>query len=75
MSDNEQTWKYQHVYAIVRVDDYGGYDIELRNRIAVKKVVWTQDVAEREVERLNQLNGPKGALYFWQVTRLEQRYP
>jgi hypothetical protein len=72
---SDAPWKYPQVYAIVRIDDYGGPNIELRHLIAVKKVVWTQDVAEREVKRLNRLNAPKGCLYFWQVTRLEQIDP
>jgi hypothetical protein len=37
--------------------------------VTVKAVVETQETAESEVARLNQLNAAKGCLYFWQTTR------
>ena len=65
--------KYDHVFAIVRVDTYDELEVPLENAVIVKKVVWTQYDAEAEVERLNRLNKDKGCVYFWQVTRLERR--
>jgi hypothetical protein len=38
--------------------------------ITVKEVVWTEEAVSREVERLNRLNSDKGAIYFWQLTRV-----
>lgn len=61
-----------HVFAIIRIDAFQPPDVPLESKITVKKVVWTQEIAEQEVERLNKLNTAKGALYFWQITRLEK---
>jgi hypothetical protein len=63
---------YDHVYAIVRVDEFQGPEAAWENKVTVKKVVWSAEVARHEVERLNQLQGGKGSLYFWQATRLEK---
>ena len=62
---------YQHVYAIIRVDEYLGDLISLQSKITVKEIVWNRDKAEQEVERLNQINSDKGCSYFWQLTRLD----
>ncbi len=61
--------KYNHVFAIVRVDTFQE-EAPLEEKIAITKVVSTQEAAEQEVKRLNELNGPKGCLYFWQITRM-----
>ena len=61
---------YEHVYAIVRVDE-PFEDIQLH--ITVKEIVWSKDKAEQEVERLNQTNSDKGCSYFWQLTRLDNQ--
>jgi hypothetical protein len=39
--------------------------------ITVTKIVSSLDSAKSEVARLNTLNGPKGATYFWQTTRMQ----
>lgn len=53
-----------YVYAILRVDDEDLMDI------AVKKVVPTRELAEKEVKRLNELN--RGKCHYWcQETILE----
>ncbi len=62
--------KQRQVYAIVRVDVFQGDDVQWRNRITVKAIVPSEAIAEREITRLNELNGDKGAVYFWQTTRL-----
>jgi hypothetical protein len=51
--------KYDHAFAIVRVD--GNIDIseEPSNLIVVNNVVWSENTAESEVARLNQLNADK----------------
>jgi hypothetical protein len=62
----------RHLFAIVRVDLYqleDGTNPDWRNTVTVKAVVETQERAESEVTRLNQLNAEKGCLYFWQTTR------
>ena len=57
----------EHVYAIVRFDR-GMQSWE--NSFTVKEIVRTQDIAESEVKRLNEVNTAKDCLYFWQTTRL-----
>jgi hypothetical protein len=55
-------------FAIIRID------LDVRNdedRITVKSVVRTLEVAISEVERLNRVNADKSCLYFWQYTRIE----
>jgi hypothetical protein len=64
--------RVEHVYAIVRVDEFLGSDIPIERRITVKKVMRDADEAEREVERLNRLQRDAGVRYFAQITRLEQ---
>jgi hypothetical protein len=61
-----------HAYAVIRLDAYLAPDVPIRERITVKKVVASQEVAEQEVARLNDLNADKGCEYFWQVTRVEE---
>jgi hypothetical protein len=57
----------QHVYAVVRFDRHVQ---SWENTFTVKEIVRTQDIAESEVKRLNDVNAEKDCLYFWQTTRL-----
>jgi urease accessory protein UreE len=67
---NSKNAKFNHVFAIIRLDTFQeGASVE--EKMTIPKVVLTQETAEKEVERLNELNGSKGAFYFWQMTRLE----
>ena len=59
-------------FAIVRADGFQPDDVELRNRIKVKRIMWTQHAAEAEVARLQQLAGD-GCQYFWQTTKVDER--
>ena len=57
----------EHVYAIVRFDrNVQSWE----NSFTVKKIVRTQDLAESEVKRLNEVNADKDCSYFWQTTRM-----
>jgi hypothetical protein len=56
-------------FAIVRVDRFQTDD---EHRFTVKRVVWTKEVAEREVRRLNEVNADKDCLYLWQYTRVDR---
>ena len=58
----------QEVYAIVRIDQFDS-DASLESLVTVKEIVSSLHAAQSEVARLNALNGPKGAKYFWQTTR------
>jgi hypothetical protein len=67
---------YEQAFAIVGLKTSEEADIGSKKpeAIAVEKVVWTREVAESEVSRLNRLNaGKKGVVYFWTLTRVEQR--
>jgi len=59
-------------YAIMRVDL--GPD-EPDSRVSVLRVVWSEEVADAETRRLNDLNADKGCRYFWQYTRVDRREP
>jgi hypothetical protein len=59
----------QEVYAIVRIDQLDS-EASPESWVTVKEIVSSLDAAQSAVARLNALNGPKGAKYFWQTTRL-----
>ncbi|MDP9350057.1 MAG: hypothetical protein M3P51_00705 [Chloroflexota bacterium] len=74
MTELKHSRTYDHGFAIVRVDTFHDMSetTDFWNVIKVKVVVNTAERAQAEVERLNALNGGKGSVYFWQVTRLER---
>jgi hypothetical protein len=55
-------------FAIVRLDDYMARD---EDRFTITRIVWRQDIAESEVQRLNKLNADKDCRYIWQATRAQ----
>ena len=58
--------RFDHVYAIVRVDAFlSGLDIPPDHCITVKKIVLDAEVAEAEVKRLNELKAGKNCHYFF----------
>jgi hypothetical protein len=58
-------------FAIVRVDAFQDDKTPWDIRVTVTRVVWDEETARSEVERLNRLNGERGAVYFWQSTRVD----
>ena len=57
------------VYVIIR------YDKEIsdfKERISIVKVLFSLVEAEKEVSRLNKINGDETTEYFWQTSRLIQ---
>jgi len=62
--------KNDPAFAIVRIDADVQND---EDRFTVTRVVWDEAFADSEVARLNELNAPKGARYFWQATRAQPR--
>jgi hypothetical protein len=59
----------QQVFAVIRIDEFHEATTPIEHKVTVKEVVGTQELAEREVERLMRLNADKGCRYFWQATR------
>ena len=57
-------------FAIVRIDIFQDRDDA---RFTVTRVVWTEEAAEKEVQRLNAVNADMGCRYVWQSTRVEAR--
>jgi hypothetical protein len=64
--------RFEHVYAIIRVDDPLIEDASAIESVVITKIVRSEDEAKREVARLNRLNAPKGCKYLYQMTRLAQ---
>jgi hypothetical protein len=67
--------RYDHAFAIVRIDGFH-HDTDLMEEpevlVNVKKVVWSREVAETEVERLNRLKAGSEVIYFWTIARVEK---
>ena len=57
-------------YAIVRVDLFVSED---ETRFTVRRIVWSQELAEGEVRRLQEVNRDKDCRYFWQYTRVDRK--
>ncbi len=65
--------KLTHLFAILRFDAYMVEEFGMKtDYITVTKVVRSEEIAGREVERLNRLNGAKGSVYFWRSARLDR---
>ena len=65
--------KYDHIYAIIRLErDVITGGLLDRNLVTIKKLVRSREIAEQEVDRLNKLNSDKGCDYYFQITRLER---
>jgi hypothetical protein len=61
---------YEHVYAVLQADLYQGPAAPLEVLITVKEIVRSEELAEREVARLNALRNDGSVRYWWQVSRL-----
>lgn len=59
----------RRVFAIIRLDDIKADGIELIDSISVTSVLPTQEEAEVETLRLNDLNKDTGSRYHWIQTR------
>ena len=63
-------------YAIVRVDNFQDVDVAgIENVITIKRIMFDEIEAQKEMDRLNDLNGEKGCEYFVQYTRVDDPYP
>jgi hypothetical protein len=71
---------FRPAFAVVRIDgplDGSMPPEDIRSRIAIKKIVWSEEDADAEVERLNGIERERapeasvdGCFYFWQYTRV-----
>jgi hypothetical protein len=70
MTDTEKPHlKFQHVYAVVRID-LPVNESNPANSVAVVKVLFSKSAAEEEVSRLSKINEEKGCSYTLYTTRL-----
>lgn len=66
--------RYEHAFAIVRIDLFHEpFDPLVGTNVT--KVVWSQEAAQLEVDRLNRVNHDKNVIYFAQITRVERARP
>jgi len=72
MAEDKPHLKYDHVFAIIRVDDFHDLEVSPETKITITKIVLTRETAEAEVARLNKLNSNKGCIYFYTITRIER---
>ena len=74
MSKEADHWskhsRYDHVFVILR-RDRSVDDDAVAERITVKKVVLSEERAEAEVRRLNELNAHRGSHYFWEIAQFD----
>ena len=65
--------KKHNVYAIIRLDDIENWSFgetySPKEIITITKIVATQEEADAEVKRLNNLNKDKGCVYYSDITR------
>jgi hypothetical protein len=67
----QENSKSEHIFAILRFDSDMAAEFGMKtDYITVTRIVRSEDQAIAEVQRLNQLNGDKGAVYFWRSSRL-----
>jgi hypothetical protein len=64
--------RYDHVFAILRVDAFQDPDVPVNEKVSVTKIVRDAETARREVDRLNGLQQSEDVYYFFQVTRMER---
>ena len=71
--------KPAHAFAIIRLDlpKIMDWDDKVQDYITVRQIVWDEETAKSEVERLNQLNGGisgnSKCIYYSQMTRIAEK--
>jgi hypothetical protein len=60
--------RHESCYAILRFDGE-----RIIRDVTVKEIVWDEDRARDEVDRLNKMYADKGCFYTLQLTRAEKR--
>lgn len=68
--------QFDHIFVIVRADLFYKVDdinsVDFKNYISVSKAFFNEAAAQREVDRLNELNADKRCTYFYLLGRLER---
>ena len=64
--------RYDHAFAIIRIDRCQHFINHPKDYISIKKVVYDEQTAQDEVERLNQLRSHPEIEYYYQITRIEK---
>lgn len=64
--------RFEHVFALVRFDDFGDIEVSEDQRVTITKVFFDESAARREADRLNSA-APSSARYVVQLTRLVPR--
>ena len=67
MFSQPKSHREKPAFAIIRIDPHLGRD---EDRATVTRIVWDEETAVSEVERLNELNAGR---YVWQATRAAPR--
>jgi hypothetical protein len=65
----------QEAYAIVAIESAPDDGPAWPDEVSVERIVWSEEVAAAEVERLSQLDPEGGRRYFWQLTRVDRKPP
>jgi hypothetical protein len=61
----------RHVFVVLRHDRFDPPLPDATGAIVATKAFWSEEEAEAEVRRLNQVNAAAGATYFWRIARLD----
>ena len=62
--------KREHVYALLRLDEFHEADAPVEARVTVKKILREKQRAERELKKLNKLYANENCRYWLQETLL-----
>jgi hypothetical protein len=73
MVDQQPNAKFEHVYAIVRIDTDMLSSQSLDNAFTIVKALRKREDADKEIDRLNSVNAGKSCSYFVQLCRLEKQ--
>lgn len=69
-SSNRPNSRFRHLHVVVRLDEFYDEDTPLEHKVSLTKAFWTEEQAENEVVRMNELNQGKGCQYIRLFARL-----
>jgi hypothetical protein len=68
----EPNKRFDHVFAIIRIDEFRNPDVPVEDRVVVQKIMWNEQAAEKELDRLNNLKPGGRSRYCLQIARIER---